>query len=41
LTAETAESTENKTIRILGELCVLCGKTEHFLDSPKIEGGRS
>ncbi len=30
LTAETAETAEKKTLRILGELCVLCGKTAHF-----------
>ena len=30
LTAETAETTEKKILRILGELCVLCGKTSHF-----------
>ena len=30
LTAETAETAEKKMLRILGELCVLCGKTSHF-----------
>jgi len=30
LTAETAETAEKKTLRILGELSVLCGKTAHF-----------
>ena len=30
LTAETAETAEKKILRILGELCVLYGKTSHF-----------
>ena len=30
LTAETAKTAEKKILRILGELCVLCGKTSHF-----------
>ena len=30
LTAETAEIAEKKILRILGELCVLCGKASHF-----------
>ena len=30
LIAETAETAEKKILRILGELCVLYGKTSHF-----------
>jgi len=30
LTAETAETAEKKTLRILGVLCVLSGKTPYF-----------
>ena len=30
LTAETAETAEKKILRILGELCVLCGKTSYL-----------
>ena len=30
LTAETAETAEKKTLRFLGVLCVLSGKTPHF-----------
>ena len=35
LTAETAETAEKKILRILGELCVLCGKTSHFVTRSK------
>ena len=35
LTAETAETAEKKMLRILGELCVLCGKTSHFFTGSK------
>ena len=30
LTAEIAETAEKKIPRILGDLCVLCGKTSHL-----------
>src|SRR5437762_1190403 len=33
LTAETAETAEKKTLRILGALCVLCGKRAFFTRS--------
>src|SRR5438477_1801309 len=35
LTAETAETAEMTTSRILGVLCVLCGKTAHFFTLSK------
>ena len=31
-TAEAAETAEKKTLRALGALCVLCGKTAHFFN---------
>ena len=36
LTAETAETAEKKILRILGELCVLCGKTPHFFTRSEV-----
>ena len=36
LTAETAETAEKKILRILGEFCVLCGKTPHFFTRSEV-----
>ena len=37
-TAGTAGTAEKKILRILGELCVLCGKTSHFFARSKMPG---